>query len=104
MVFEPEGSHPKGRLLGWARGTCRDEIDPPGLIPRHERNRAGSTGLSMRTQSSAVTAAAREVRLGNNKPSAQSAVRQRSTGHDQCESNVATPLKASHPMQGSISD
>jgi hypothetical protein len=26
------------------------------------------------------------------------------TGHDQCESNGATPLKASHPTQGLISD
>jgi hypothetical protein len=26
------------------------------------------------------------------------------TGHDQCESNGATPLPASHPMRGLISD
>ena len=42
--------------------------------------------------------------LKENLSAAMQAVRSQGTGHDQCESNGATPLKASHPTQGLISD
>ena len=71
-----------------------------------ERNWAGSTGFEHADINSAVcTAAKGGSRKGNNnsRPLGRRSG-QEDTGHDQCESNVATPLQASHPMQELISD